>query len=259
MAVTWCLAFPFCPNEPIRAEAFTVIQGYYSKLFPDVPQLVHSATPVGEPFLRAKTRNELVQMADKFDVVCLIDADTLIHPDGIRHMVDRAADGGMFLGKPFLRGANRSLEAQRALATDPNRNWPQSQFNDPGAAWVLRPSSWWAAGGMDEQFTGWGGEDESFSYLFAALGGTTENGIRAAVKTEHAQPRWRAHPAWLDTYKRESVCQHIWQNPTLATEWLTVRDQPGIVDEWINRFGITNPRLQRLVRASIANGSTSRY
>lgn len=240
--MTWCLAFPYCPNEPIRAEAFAVVSTFYAHHFPNVPQLVHTATPIGEPFLRSKTRNQLVHQAAGFDVVALIDADTLVHPEALQHMVDQAHQRTMFLGKPFMRGVNLDLTDQRHLAAG-DIPWPRARFNDPGAAWVIRPESWWAAGGMDENFTSWGGEDSAFGYLFAALGGETVNTGPAAVKTEHEQPRWRANPDWPNTIKRELVTKAIWEtHPELATEWLTVRDQDGIVEQWVHHLRIPLPR-----------------
>jgi len=241
--VKWCLAFPYAPNEPIRAEAFEIVSAFYTKHFPDIPQLVHSATPVGEPFLRAKTRNDLVRMAEQqgFDIVCLIDADTLVHPDGIRTMVKLAASGDMFLGKPFLKGVNFRLERLRWLAALPDLTgrWPRPAFSDPGAAWVVKPSSWQRAGGMDEGFRSWGGEDTAFGYLFAAFGGVTEYDARPAVKADHPQTkRWAADPDWSTTWRREAVCRHIWMNPDLASAWLDERENPGAVDDWIDRYQV---------------------
>jgi hypothetical protein len=245
MAVTWCLAFPYCPNEPIRAEAFNIVQGFYTRHFPDTPQLVHSATKVGEPFLRAKTRNDLVHQAEQagHDIICLIDADTLIHPDGIRHMLERCTEQDLFLGKPFLMGTNMRLPRFKLLA-EPTAGtyWPRPAFSDPGAAWVIRPQTWWAAGGMDENFQAWGGEDTTFGYMLAAIGGTTENHERPAVKAEHRTNRWRADTSWEETWHREAVYRHVWQHPELATDWLSVRDQHGSVDDWITHHSINLDR-----------------
>ena len=250
-AVTWCIAFPYCPNEPVREAAFELVSAFYARHFPDIPQRAHSATPKGEPFLRAKTRNELVEQAETFDVIALIDADTLIHPETLADMVATAHGDDMFLGKPFLRGLNLPIDGQRQLAKG-SVAWPRGQFNDPGAAWVIRPSSWWAAGGMDEGFTSWGGEDGAFLYMFAALGGTTQYGTHGAVKTEHEQARWRAQPNWAETLKRELVTQAIWErHQDLAKEWLEVRHQAGIVDQWWTRLRIKpSPRHRRVIEAS---------
>jgi hypothetical protein len=249
---SWCLAFPYCPNEPVRAEAFEIVRGFYAHHFPDIPQLVHSATAIGEPFLRARTRNELVQMADGFDVVVLVDADTLLWPSAITSKVAAAGEQGFYLGKPFLRGVNVPLDGLQLLADCNLNQWPHARFNDPGAAWIVRPSSWWRAGGMDENFTSWGGEDESFMYLFSALGGVTEYDHLAAVKAEHAQPRWRQAEGWLQTLQREFVCRHVAEHPELVREWLAVRDQPGIVESWIKRFAITDRRLERAATSAIS-------
>jgi hypothetical protein len=241
--MSWCIAFPYCPNEPIRQEAFELVSGFYTKHFPKVPQIAYSSTPVGERFLRAKTRNALVNIAQRggYDVVALIDADTLVHPDSLSVMVNMAHERDMFLGKPFLKGDNMPIEKQRQLVAG-LIEWPNAQFNDPGAAWVIRPESWWKAGGMDEAITSWGGEDSAFMYLFAALRGETSHGTLPAVKTEHVQPRWSQDPEWSDTLKRELVTKAIWaEHPHLATEWLQVRHQAGIVDTWIRRLDVALP------------------
>jgi hypothetical protein len=240
VALNWCLAFPYCPNEPIRAQAWEIVSAFYDKHFPDVPQLVHSATAVGETFLRAKTRNELVRMADSFDIICMIDADTLIHPDGIKRMLERVAIEPMLLGKPFLKGINQPLNMLASTAD--SMIWPRPKFNDPGAAWVIRPETWWAAGGMDESFRSWGGEDEAFNYLLTAVGGTAEYDQLPAVKTLHTTPRWSQDPQWADTWERSAVYRHIWLHPELATEWLAARDQEGIAAEWVNKHDINMKR-----------------
>lgn len=159
VALNWCFGFPYCANEPIREQAWEIVSNFYSHHFPDVEQIVHSATPVGEPFLRATTRNQLVTQAEGSDVIVLIDADTLIHPDGITRMLERVLQGDLFCGKPFLKGINLPLPQLTEVAN--GGPWPRPKFNDPGAAWVIRPETWWAAGGMDENFHSWGGEDEA--------------------------------------------------------------------------------------------------
>lgn len=234
--MNWCFGFPFAPNGEHRAAAFKVVQAYYAHHFPGVPQLVHSATKVGEPFLRAATRNQLVEQAAGYDLVCLIDADTLIHPDELRAMLTPQR---MRLSKPFRRGVNVPDLNQVTLT-----RWPRGRFNDPGAAWIIRPEDWWTAGGMDEAFTGWGGEDNAFGYAFAAAGGTTIYGRRPAVKQEHPGTRWANDPMWETTIRRELVYKHIWRHPALLTEWLTVRHLPGVVDEWIDEHSIVVPELR---------------
>lgn len=238
MSIRWCFGFPYCPNEQIRAEAFEAVTAFYTRHFPDVPTMVHSATAVGEPFLRARTRNELVMQAQGFDLIVLIDADTLIHPAGIGRMLNVPP---MTLGKPHRQGVNVPLEHQRSL--DPN-GWPRGRFEDPGAAWVIRPRDWACAGGMDEAFTSWGGEDAAFEHMFVAVGGTVVYDRHAAVKTLHEQSR-RTSPDYPETLKRELVYRHIRFHPELAKEWLEVRHQPGIVDEWATRHSIRLPARYR--------------
>lgn len=232
-SLNWCLAFPYAPNEPIRAEAWEIVSAFYEKHFPDIPQFTCSATPIGEPFLRAKTRNQLVKDCEQlgFDLVALIDADTLIHPDGIKRMIEVVAKQPMFLGKPFLQGTNLALPGMRFTAE--TMRWPRPKFNDPGAAWIIRPETWWAAGGMDENFRSWGGEDEAFAYTLTAVGGSIEYDRLPAVKIKHVTPRWSQDPQWADTWERSAVYRHIWQHPELLPEWLTVRDQPGITAQWV--------------------------
>lgn len=229
--LNWCLAFPYCPNEPIREQAWEIVSAFYEHQFPDVPKLVHSSTELGEPFLRARTRNELVRLAEGYDIVCLIDADTLIHPDGINRMLELTAQRDLFLGKPFLKGINLPLNAMAGTAD--SMIWPRPRFNDPGAAWVIRPSTWWAAGGMDESFRSWGGEDEAFAYTLTALGGSIQYDQLPAVKANHVTPRWSKDPEWADTWERSAVYRHTAQHPELASEWLSVRHQPSIAAQWI--------------------------
>lgn len=240
----WCIAFPYAPNEPIREEAFNLVSAFYREHFPNVPQLTHSATPVGEPFLRAKTRNDLVRIAERdgYDIVCLIDADTLIHPDGIRRMVDMVEADPMLLGKPFSDGVNYDIDAQRQLAAtlDP---WPTAAFRDPGAAWIVRPETWWRAGGMDEGFTAWGGEDTAHLYMHVAAGGTVvtdkDANNRAAVKTQHAEKRWTDNAYWEETLTRELVVKELFERRRQwIPEWFEDRLNPDAASRWATRLRI---------------------
>lgn len=240
MVLSWCFGFPYAPNEPIRAAAWAVVSNFYDHHFPTVPKFVHSATPLGERFQRAKTRNELVTMADSFDVVVLVDADTLIHPDSITETVDRVMGEPRALGKPFLNAISLPLHEVARIAG--SGAWPSGGTADEGAAWVVRPDTWWAAGGMDEGFQSWGAEDTALEHLHTALGGTIIHGENPAVKTRHPAKRWRRDPLWPQTWERYCVSRHIATHPDLAQGWLDERHLPSVAGEWIRRLNINTSR-----------------
>lgn len=181
------IAVPWRP-QPGRIEAHDFVVNYYQSVMPDA--VLIEVDTHHEPYNLAAVRNEGVREAEKLgaDVVVLLDADCIISPHA--HMlaaIDGAhADGKMHM--PFKQQHYLTEEESRKLM-DGVEFTPERKGLGNGACYAVRPSSYWQAGGSDERFSGWGGDDDQ---LVAAC--TTLIGL---VRHDgHAMSLW--HPAVRD-------------------------------------------------------------
>lgn len=116
-----------------------------------------------EPFNRSASRNLGVRAADPGEIVVVCDADTLPEPLGLATALRRAYDGRLhypFAVVNYLSEVG-TLNVLRGNQPDPaqiEHSIPSAQ----GGIMVMRASAWLEAGGMDEQFIGWGYEDNAF-------------------------------------------------------------------------------------------------
>ncbi len=126
-------------------------------------------------FNRAAARNACVRHAEAqgADVVLVCDADVLVEPAAV-HLAAANAAHGERLNLPFSRYRALTWPATKMLTagvvSDPARlpvEWTQD--DSTGGAIVITPDAWWAAGGMDEDFAGWGFEDTAFWHATTTL------------------------------------------------------------------------------------------
>lgn len=179
--VSVVVGFPWRPT-PDRLAAFELVCNWYESALPDAVQVL--ADSGHEQFSRAASRNLAVRMARDYspDVVVISDADTIPTPAGLTAAIAAAVHGGMHY--PF----DRYLYAGSDCAPGGNT----------GGIYVCRPDVWWAAGGMDERFHGWGGEDDAAHAAFEALVGKPTCHPGFAVSFPHdgacrdlGSERWR--------------------------------------------------------------------
>lgn len=139
--------------------------------FPGAPiMLVDSGH---EPFNRAASRNHGVRLVDAFatmkpapdphEVVVVSDADVIPDQQALLNAVNAAHDGRLhypFVTCHYLTEAG-TADVLAGGVLDPT----QIEFMIPGAQgglMVMLASAWSRAGGMDEQYTGWGYEDNAW-------------------------------------------------------------------------------------------------
>jgi len=240
--MTAVLAFHFRGTEDFRREAFDVCQAFYRRHLPDLPVIV--ADSGHEVYNRAASRNAAMRQAEALGatVVALLDADVLIQPSALRLALDSYTGGYV---RPFRRGLNLPLSK---LQTATERMWPRrGRFFDPGAAYVISPEAWWSVGGMDENFTRWGGEDEAMQHALAAHGIAAKTGSAAPVlKLQHDASRWGSD-GWRETHERQSVYMAI-RDRDVMNAWIAERDEPGAVKRWIDKLNIRERVDRELAR-----------
>lgn len=155
------VAVPFRPGMLDREIHADYVAARLREMVPDADHLV---VDVDGEFSRARVRNEAVRRAES-GVVVLCDADTLPEKQPLLNAIAGAAQDGR-LHLPYTR--YRALSPEGTLAVyargvDPLDAPVTEESRRPiGGVWVISTDAWWAAGGMDENFVGWGFEDDSF-------------------------------------------------------------------------------------------------
>lgn len=155
------VAVPFRGGQLDREIHAEYVQWRLREMLPDADHLL---VDVDGEFSRARVRNAAVRRAGS-GVVVLCDADTIAEEAPLRAAIEgAAADGRLHL--PYTR--YRALTPEGTLAVyargvDPMDAPVADESRRPiGGVWVISTDAWWKAGGMDEDFVGWGFEDDAF-------------------------------------------------------------------------------------------------
>lgn len=172
-----------------------------------------------EQFNRAAARNACVRHAQALDadVVLICDADVLVHPAAV-HLAAANAAHGERLNLPFDNYRALTWPATKMLTagicTDPARlpcEWTQADSS--GGAIVITPDAWWAAGGMDEGFTGWGFEDTAFWHATTTLLGPAVRHPGTLVHLWHASAMDQESLEYAVNRERCAIYEAAHENP----------------------------------------------
>ncbi len=163
------VVIPWRP-QPDRVYAHDLTHARYAELLPGA-ELVDVDTD-HDPFCLAGCRNKGVRLAEEAgaDVVVLGDADTLPEQAPLLAAIEGATrDGLVHLPYTEYRSlGGRGTKQYRVGVPLADCD----HFTIEGACsgiLVATPASWWAAGGQDERFLGWGAEDAAFWSAHVAL------------------------------------------------------------------------------------------
>lgn len=156
------VAVPFRGGHLDREIHADYIRARLRAMLPEARHITADAPGAG--FSRAGARNAAVREAGT-GVVVLCDADTLPEEQPLRDAITSAAnDGRLHLPYTLYRalGPDSTL-AVYARGLDPHQvQASETSMRPIGGVWVIATEAWWAAGGMDERFIGWGFEDDAF-------------------------------------------------------------------------------------------------
>lgn len=156
------VAVPWRP-QPHRVYAHDLTVQRYRELLPDAS--LRDVDTDHDPFCLAACRNTAVRHAEfnGYDVVVLADADTLPEREPLLAAIEAARTSGL-VHLPYTE--------YRSLRVDGTEQYragvPLDRCNHlvvPGACsgvYVTTPATWWAHGGQDELFRGWGFEDAAW-------------------------------------------------------------------------------------------------
>jgi hypothetical protein len=245
------LCVPFRADFPERWRNWSWLRQYWADELPEAQVIM--GTNTATPFCKTNAVNNAFGKATG-DIIVILDADCYISGDSIRECataIRKARRNGRKLWFiPYRRFYRLSEPASvRLLASDPA---DPLRFGDPppppdldippasasfghwfGALIQVMPrEAFIAAGGMDERFSGWGGEDISFMH---------------AVDTLFAKHRTFNGPVY-----------HI-AHPVIKGNWMATRqwagqEEPEMNDALSGSYEFANGD-KRLMRKLIAGGS----
>jgi len=130
----------------------------------------------GPSFSRAASRNAAVRYAQSagFSRLVITDADCIPEKNALLEAVAEADDTAVHL--PYTSCTTYHPDGRKA-----------GNFSFTcGGCYVTTPAAWWAAGGMDENFTGWAPEDFAFMLAHETLVGPMirHNGVLKSLGHE---------------------------------------------------------------------------
>ncbi len=222
----YSICIPYQPDGGPRDRLFDWLVRYYTEHCPEAE--IVSTPPGGGEINRSRLRNQAVALATTGNL-CILDADCLLSPDLIRKGFARLQESGANLVQ--LGGVVRLTEATTAaiLAGD---DWSQAVATDPNINRVYPPQgfTYWiqrhifnTAGGFDEQFEGWGAEDEAFRFAVDTICGTA---IRIPGMSYHL---W--HPVTAENSQQNP---HYQANHARLCEYQKARPHRGTMAELVN-------------------------
>lgn len=199
------IVIPWRP-APSRIDAFERVQRWYRDAFPTVP--VETVDTDDEVFVLAACRNRAMRSAGLDEVVVLSDADTLPEVDALTAAVAAAAAGDrVHLPYDEYRWLGREGSAQYAAGRSLAECDHELVIGACSGVYVSTPRAWFAHGGQDERFRGWGFEDAAWNLAHQTLMQAPPQRHRGRVYALHhvgevrSGPRYDANAARMELYR----------------------------------------------------------
>lgn len=214
------LLVPFRADDEIRAINWELLKNYWEIELPEAELIVE--TDRNTPFCKTAAVNRAFRKS-RGDIVVILDADCLIDPEVIRQtarnirqarregyplwyipyrqfyrLVDEATEGVRLLLAADEWVEDTNIIFRDYLGNPPKQDMWEHEKTQSSAHWfgaliqIMPREAFEAAGGMDENFIGWGGEDVSFMH---------------AVDTMYGKHRTYNSPVY-----------HLW-HPTINSSW----------------------------------------
>lgn len=192
------LLVPFRSDHGVRAEVWEWLIEYWANELPGAEIIVGTSDSV--PFCKTEAVNAAASIAQG-DIFVILDADCYIQGDVIQDCAQAIRDARAYHEKlwfvPYRKFWRLTREATaEILASDPAEPlWPScppdpsildDEESESHGHWfgaliqIMPREAFWAVGGMDPRFRGWGGEDVSFMRALDCLYArhkTTSNGV----------------------------------------------------------------------------------
>ncbi len=220
---------PYRETGPDRARHVELVKAHHAAAHPDWPVVVSTDEPHGSTqWCKGHAVNRGVART-RADVIVVTDGDVWVSADQLDQAVDLVRDrGGWAVPYNEVRRLTPEGTARVHAGEEPTREWPLDRPGYPGVPgggiWVMSAADFYALGGMDTRFLGWGGEDDAWGWWADAL---------------------------LSRHHRiDGPCWHLWHPPA---------PQPGTSNAlWRSyRDARTNPAALRAVRGLRPQPSTT--
>ena len=163
------------PDQGHRDQIWKHLRTHYWDNLPY--RIVEGASPDG-PFNRAAAVNAAAHHAAEWDVAVIADADTWVPAHRLAHAVTEAQQTGKLVAafnhvlELSETSTHRILSGEHQQIFDLDIcNVRITEIITQSSMLAIPRTLWDKAGGMDEQFLGWGGEDNAFWYVCRALAG----------------------------------------------------------------------------------------
>lgn len=162
------VAIPYRGGQVDRELAFDYTRDYLGKLLPTADHIVVDTDH--KPFNRAAARNAAVRQAGS-GIVIVCDADSIPERDAIEAAIEAASDGCLHLPYTVFQGLSREHTLRVLMQDYPLAGGKVDLVStwSVGGCIVIDHDAYFDAGGQDEGFVGWGGEDVAFFHACETL------------------------------------------------------------------------------------------
>ena len=209
---------------PSREAAFEFVAGWYRRALPGARILPIDSDD--EIFNLARCRNLGIDLIDDPDeVVVISDADTFPEVEPVRAAIAEAATSGL-VHLPYTdyhwlgaRGTDELL-----TGTAPDGCGFELVLGACSGVYVTTPRTWWAHGGQDERFRGWGFEDAAWFIAHGTLLGSPPRRHPGRVFAMHHATQLREGPQYE-------------LNAALADRYRAVADDPDAMRQLVEEDG----------------------
>lgn len=194
------IIIPFQTDYGPRAEAFEWLNRYYAAEMPEAELCLGLYN--GNDINKAKAVNLAAQKATR-DIFVIADADIVYDPQIILESIHLLKDAAWVV--PFTEIYDiPKYETRKLLKKTPKwpldvdlancnkANWIYKEF--AGKLNIIPRKNFEAAGGFDERFVGWGGEDDAFSHAVNTICGHFVNYKARIFHLWHPSSHYATNP-----------------------------------------------------------------
>jgi len=214
---------PFRGGQVDREVAFEHTRAHLQHILPTARLVV--ADTDHQPFNRAAARNAGVREAGA-GIVVVCDADSLPEREPVEAAIEAAADGLLHLPYTIFSGLTREQTLRVLLQGLPLGDVGKPDLvttNSVGGVLVIDHDAWWEAGGQDEGFHGWGGEDVAFRHACDTLLGQTVRHDGVLYGLWHPSEMDRKSAQYRTNIARQNRYRGLRRNPRAMRQLIAER------------------------------------